>query len=1191
MIAGATLEVLNANGDVLNTEVLTDKLVQAFNFPVSQSQATLFTECNYGGVQFAIGPGNYKLSMMQIPKSSLSSIKLPQDLEIQLFAGENFDGMSSSWIQADVPCLDGHNFNDQTGSIKVRERSKLHSMNSNEVIFFDNCDFKGVSMTLTPGTYMASQLSLPRNSVMSVKVPAELEVQLYSFDNLGGRSSGWLQRSFTCLTDIDFSRTTVSLQIRKRTKKPKIPKRALLSDEEHRTQLIEMILPHAGQYASYMPKNGDSESAKQALRLAVTFAHHGAHMIAESHQSHREMLASIAKWVPHQYVLSALKMDLEQKSATSAFAQTAIDRAHKSLFTQLTEIADTTAQTSLNLLDQSVVNMLAAVYAPVTLPAPCFSRDLIMSYLPTNLQSGLDTWLEMDKFKWIQEIRVDSVDALLRDPKVVQADKYAVTGLSFKVSQYKREGEDSNEVYNLVRGIETRYKKTPSFGGPGDAISTFIGKSQPDTEDKVDITDCDPVNFDEGEFLISMAVVIIPEGLGGISAVLTNKRTIPLKCGQKPSTSTDMGSDDGVEWINCDSGYDPVGIGGKFDSRVMRTVELKCSPTSQADRVQFLGVYSYSFQTDAFFNGVTDNSALGNHYTWWGVGPEVGITKKQATDYADGWVLRIWTNRVPPLSPVTGLAPLGIKPTSQPPTYYGAPPSPYQTRLAEYARIPEKNSLIKAMAPPGDAKWMFDSKQVQYTDITQLTFAEDTKDGSIRGIYVHYSARPDLYSGFVLNPETSYKNLRMKNLNLQKNEYWTGLKVGLDPATGVVSCITGVKTSVKEYGILCGSREDTCLKKAGWIECPTNTPLMVALQEDFNSNNQLIGLMPICASMLATRFQVNDFAVQFDEDEFMNTMSIRQGHWVDAITQVSTNKRTIPLKCGNVYGGNVKKLSLPTQFWDKKIKKGRAAIGFKTTVSDWDQFGVFSDDSAVTALSQMQKVANTFKASTDAQIQKMEETTKGPGPTMTRIGLQSFAYDSDPQSAFILEAPEEAGRSRIPDFEASGVYIEPTFDMAYDFFKPRIGQFLQIASLEFQCQRAKSTAKDFWMPWLQVSFTNAETFSQGQKSTDRLAVTKSLPLSAMEYMIRIELSSNKDKGYTITGVKTNKRYYPFKCGSVTIGLDIPVGNAGYPIKDLIIGFAGNVQTTVDGTYFANLQALHLRLNAFAHEPSKLQVNQ
>ena len=93
-------------------------------------------------------------------------------------------------------------------------------------------------------------------------------------------------------------------------------------------------------------------------------------------------------------------------------------------------------------------------------------------------------------------------------------------------------------------------------------------------------------------------------------------------------------------------------------------------------------------------------------------------------------------------------------------------------------------------------------------------------------------------------------------------------------------------------------------------------------------------------------------------------------------------------------------------------------------------------------------------------------------------------------------------------------------------------------------------------------------------------------------MTRIELSSNKDRGYTITAIKTNKKYYNFKCGALAVALDVPVpATATGAQKDLIIGFAGNVQTSVDGTFFANLQALHLRLNAFASEPSKLVVNQ
>ena len=124
------------------------------------------------------------------------------------------------------------------------------------------------------------------------------------------------------------------------------------------------------------------------------------------------------------------------------------------------------------------------------------------------------------------------------------------------------------------------------------------------------------------------------------------------------------------------------------------------------------------------------------------------------------------------------------------------------------------------------------------------------------------------------------------------------------------------------------------------------------------------------------------------------------------------------------------------------------------------------------------------------------------------------------------------------------------------------------------------------MPWLQLSFTSGDKFSQGQRSIDRLAVTKTLPLSAEEYMTRIELSSHKDKGYAITSIKTNKKLYTFRCGATTIALDVPLRQ-----KDLIIGFAGNVQPSADGTYFTNLQALHLKLNAFADEPAELQLNQ
>ena len=210
---------------------------------------------------------------------------------------------------------------------------------------------------------------------------------------------------------------------------------------------------------------------------------------------------------------------------------------------------------------------------------------------------------------------------------------------------------------------------------------------------------------------------------------------------------------------------------------------------------------------------------------------------------------------------------------------------------------------------------------------------------------------------------------------------------------------------------------------------------------------------------------------------------------------------------------------------------------------------------------------------------KRDSNKRGPGPTITDIKFMSLSFDADPVSAFILESPEEVGRSRIPEFYESGVYHQLTFDMAFDFFKPRTQQFQQIQSLEFQCERGRSTAKDFWMPWFRFSFTSGDTYSQGEKSSNQLAVSKRLLLSAEEYMVRIDMSTHKDKGYAITAIKTNKKYQRFRCGDITIALDVPAGE-----KHLFIGLAGNLNTAADSTYFANLQALHLKLNAFANEP-------
>ena len=89
-------------------------------------------------------------------------------------------------------------------------------------------------------------------------------------------------------------------------------------------------------------------------------------------------------------------------------------------------------------------------------------------------------------------------------------------------------------------------------------------------------------------------------------------------------------------------------------------------------------------------------------------------------------------------------------------------------------------------------------------------------------------------------------------------------------------------------------------------------------------------MTPICVPLKATRFVVDEFTVMFEEDEFMNAMTVRRGWWLDAILDVNTNKQNIPLQCGLLNGGfETNVLSLPGQFLENKVKKAKLWSDFK----------------------------------------------------------------------------------------------------------------------------------------------------------------------------------------------------------------------------------------------------------------------
>jgi hypothetical protein len=159
-----------------------------------------------------------------------------------------------------------------------------------------------------------------------------------------------------------------------------------------------------------------------------------------------------------------------------------------------------------------------------------------------------------------------------------------------------------------------------------------------------------------GEFLTGIGVVSNANGIAGVQIVQTNKRSVNLNCGQKP---TPKGTNDGVQWMTCPLQTSAVGVSGRFlvsekpkirdcaqddrkscvskgckwvpnnsdepicrysrfDTRnkdpaaavasALASMALQCAPADTTSLSKWVGVYSYDFAN--ILNGVNRATAI-----------------------------------------------------------------------------------------------------------------------------------------------------------------------------------------------------------------------------------------------------------------------------------------------------------------------------------------------------------------------------------------------------------------------------------------------------------------------------------------------------------------------------------------------------------------------------------------------------
>jgi hypothetical protein len=85
-----------------------------------ETEATFYTDCNYGGKGLSLGVGRYDLAKListGIGNDAVSSLKIPTGLKVILYEND-FAGRKLE-LTTDVSCLNANSFNDFTSSLEI----------------------------------------------------------------------------------------------------------------------------------------------------------------------------------------------------------------------------------------------------------------------------------------------------------------------------------------------------------------------------------------------------------------------------------------------------------------------------------------------------------------------------------------------------------------------------------------------------------------------------------------------------------------------------------------------------------------------------------------------------------------------------------------------------------------------------------------------------------------------------------------------------------------------------------------------------------------------------------------------------------------------------------------------------------------------------------------------------------------
>ena len=168
----------------------------------SPGQATVYSDCNYGGKAIGLPTGSYSLAQMRtlgVSDNDISSLRINPGYDVVLFTDDQLAG-SRLTLTGDIACLTGNalgggTWNDQTTSLLVR------SLPGQATVYSD-CNYGGKAVNLPEGSYSLAQLGergVSDNDISSLRVNPGYDVVLFTDDQLAG-SRLTLTSDNACLT-------------------------------------------------------------------------------------------------------------------------------------------------------------------------------------------------------------------------------------------------------------------------------------------------------------------------------------------------------------------------------------------------------------------------------------------------------------------------------------------------------------------------------------------------------------------------------------------------------------------------------------------------------------------------------------------------------------------------------------------------------------------------------------------------------------------------------------------------------------------------------------------------------------------------------------------------------------------------------------------------------------------------------